>query len=110
MIEKEKIILKNGSNTLTSLSPHLFWDVDVTSFNGTDHKSFIIKRVLEYGLWPDFLCIKKYYGLDEITKQSQAFRNFDPKALAFISQLSGVPKTKFRCYDTKQLTPQHWNF
>ena len=99
------------NNLVNHLSPHLFWDVDMESFKKTDnHKPFIIKRVLEYGLWPDWLLIKNYYGLDEITTQSQAFRDLDPKALAFISHLSGVPKQQFRCYDTKQLMPPHWNF
>lgn len=98
------------SNNIKTLSPHLFWDVSIASIDIEKNKSFIIKRVLEYGLWTDWLCIKKHYGVEEITNQSLIFRDLDPKALAFISQLSGVPKQQFRCYTIKQLTPQHWNF
>lgn len=98
------------NSLVNNLSPHLFWDVDIEFFKADDHKSFMIKRVLEYGLWPDWILIKKYYGLDEITRQSQTFPDLDPKALAFISQLSGVPKKKFRCYNTRRLMPPHWNF
>lgn len=98
------------NSLVNNLSPHLFWDVDIEFFKASDHKSFMIKRVLEYGLWADWLLIKKYYGLDEITRQSQTFPDLDPKAFAFISQLSGVPKKKFRCYNTRRLMPPHWNF
>ncbi len=102
--------LQHVNNIINNLSKHLFWDVDPSFIDTKKNKSFIIKRVLEYGLWTDWLFIKKYYGLDEITRQSQLFRDLDPKALAFISQLSGVPKQQFKCYTTKQLIPQHWNF
>ena len=50
---------KKDQTLSANLSPHLFWDADITSFNADDHKAFIIKRALEYGLWTDFLCIKK---------------------------------------------------
>ena len=102
--------MKKSSEIKTLLSPHLFWDANIASIDVEEHKAFIIKRVLEYGLWEDWLLIKNDFGIDEISKQSQQFRDLDPKALAFISQLSGVPKHKFRCYTTTQLTPQHWNF
>ncbi|MEO6134443.1 MAG: hypothetical protein ABIP35_04785 [Ginsengibacter sp.] len=74
------------------------------------NKSFIIKRVLEYGLWNDWLLIKQEYGIQTITNETKTFRELDPKALAFISSISDVPKENFRCYTTKQLTGQHWNF
>lgn len=102
--------MQHLNNISDNLSAHLFWDVNVSTLDILQNESFIIKRVLEYGLWADWLFIKKQYGIIEITKQSQAFRDLDPKALAFISQLSGVPKQQFRCYTIKQLIPQHWNF
>lgn len=74
------------------------------------NKPFIIKRVVEYGLWNDWLLIKEKYGLQTISMEAQQFRELDPKALAFISQLSEVPKEKFRCYTIRQLTNPHWNF
>ena len=102
--------LYSEKNILSKLSPHLFWDVKKTSLDEEQNKSFIIKRVLEYGLWNDWLLIRKEYGLETITAETRRFRELDPKALAFISQLSGVPKENFRCFITKQLTGLHWNF
>ena len=102
--------MENNSNFISQFSTHLFWDVKLELLEAERSKIFIIKRVLEYGLWEDWLLLKKFYGLETITKATQDFRELDSKTLAFISQISGVPKEKFRCYTTKQLTPKHWNF
>ena len=95
---------------ISKFSPHLFWDIKRDQLDVEGNKSFIIKRVLEYGLWNDWLLLQKKYGLKTITDETELFRDLDPKALAFISILSGVSKEKFRCYTTRQLTGQHWNF
>ena len=102
--------MKAGDTFISKLSPHLFWDVKAGELDMERNKPFIIKRVLEYGLWNDWLLIKEKYGLQTISIEAQRFRELDPKALAFISQLSEVPKEKFRCYTTRQLTNPHWNF
>ena len=96
--------------SIDKLSPHLFWDVDRSQIDGEKNKSFIIQRTLEYGFIGDWKIINKFYGIHTITQTVQNLRDLDPKALAFISFLSGVPKTQFRCYTTKELIPQHWNF
>jgi hypothetical protein len=102
--------MENNCNFIFQFSSHLFWDVKPELLEAESSKKFIIKRVLEYGLWEDWLLLKKLYGLENITNVTQGFRELDPKTLAFISQISGVPKEKFRCYTTKQLIPLHWNF
>ena len=95
---------------LSQLSQHLFWDVELAELDAEKAKSFIIHRVLEYGFMKDWKLINKWYGILCITQTAQNLRDLDPRALTFISVLSGVPKSEFRCYTTKQLIPQHWNF
>ena len=102
--------MENNSGFISQFSPHLFWDVDPVKLEVNHSKSYIIKRVLEYGLWEDWLLLNKQYGLETITNETKGFRELDPKSLAFISVLSGIPKENFRCYNTNQLTPKHWNF
>ncbi len=97
-------------NLIAQLSPHLSCDVKPDQLYTDRSKAFIIKRVLEYGLWGDWLLLKKFYGLESIINSTQGFRELEPKSLAFIAQLSGVPKEKFKCYSTRQLTHPHWNF
>jgi hypothetical protein len=92
------------------LSKHLFWDTDINDISIDKNKSFIIKRVLEYGFINDWDCIKKWYGLKEIGVLACQFRSLEPRALAFISNVTKIPIDQFRCYTIKQSTPQHWNF
>ena len=100
----------NFESIASQLSPHLFWDVKRDELDGERSRRFIIKRVLEYGLWQDWLLIEKYYGLATIATEAQQVRELDGRSLAFISLLSGVPKQQFKCYTTKLSTPAHWNF
>ena len=102
--------MQSSSEFISKFSPHLFWDVDPVNLDADRSKTYIIKRVLEYGLWEDWLLLKKQYSLETIANETTGFRELDPKSLAFISVLSGIPKEKFRCYTTNQLTPKHWNF
>ncbi len=98
------------SNFINTLSPHLFWDVDINDVDADKNKSFIIKRVLEFGFFKDWKLINEYYGIDVIVDSATKFRELEPKTLSFIIQYSGLPKEKFRCYTTAQSKIKHWNF
>ena len=102
--------MKKKTGLIKQLSPHLFWDVPADSLDTQKNESFIIQRVMEYGLWNDWQLLKKFYGIETIVADAVEFKQLEPKALAFISNVSGVPKEKFRCYISKQLTPRHWNY
>jgi hypothetical protein len=95
---------------IKSISAHLFWDVDQTKLDAEKSKKLIIARVLDYGLFTDWLYIKSYYGLDVITKTAITIRDLDFKSMSFISTLSDIPYERFKCYTSIQSTPKHWNF
>jgi len=95
---------------ITQLSPHLFWDVDREKVDFNKNKKWLVQRVLEYGLLEDWLLLYKYYGIDEIAQIAVQLKDIDNKTMSFISVLSKIPKEKFLCYTTRQLTPKHWNF
>ena len=92
------------------LSKHLFWDTPVINVEVEKSKNFIVQRVLEYGLMNDWNLIKKWYGITEIGIVTTKFRTLDPKALAFLVNITGLPLNKFNCYTTKQLTKAHWDY
>lgn len=94
-------------NPLEILSKHLFWDTEITKIDIQKNKSFIIQRVLEFGLWSDWKIITNCYGVKEIGLIATQFRTLDLKALAFIINITGLPIKDFRCYTTKQLTKTH---
>ncbi|MCD4832919.1 MAG: hypothetical protein K8R31_03925 [Bacteroidales bacterium] len=95
---------------IKNLSSHLFWDVDIHKIDFDKNKKLIIQRALDYGLLSDWKIILDYYGIKEITTTAVSLKNLDKKSVSLISLLSGIPRNKFLCYTTKQLTPKHWNF
>jgi hypothetical protein len=103
-------IMKSSSPDINSLSPHLFWDVDIRENSWEEHKIFIVQRVLEYGVLSDWTNLLSHVGIAELGKIATQIRSLDKKSLAFISTLSNIPITDFLCYTTQQSTPQHWNF
>ncbi len=92
------------------LSKHLFWDTEITKIDIQKNKSFIIQRVLEFGLWNDWKIIINCYGLKEIGLVATQFRTLDLKALAFIINITGLSIEDFRCYTSTQLTKTHWSY
>ena len=44
----------------------LFWDVDVNSLNVQKDQFFIIERVMNYGLWQDFVELIQFYGKETV--------------------------------------------
>lgn len=95
---------------IDQFSPHLFWDVRREDVDMDKSSQYVIKRILEYGLFSDWNLLRSYYGLDRIVKTAKDFRELEPRALAFLSVLSKTPKQEFRCYTYQQSIPQHWNF
>lgn len=98
------------SNFIEKFSPHLFWDTDRSKLDWTKHRSYIVERVLEYGLFSDWQLLRSRLSVTEIAKLAKQFRQLDTKTLAFISAISNTPKEEFRCYNTKQSNQPHWNF
>lgn len=71
---------------------------------------YIIERVLESGMYQDWVLIRDYYGIPRIAEEAKTFRSLNPKALSFISTVSDTDIKDYRCYTMRQSIPQHWNF
>lgn len=95
---------------IQGFSDYIFWDADRRSIDLDRNAPYVIQRVLEYGQIGDWRLLLGYYGLPEIVEVSKKLRTLDPRALSFISTISGIPIDQFRCYITKQSVPQHCNF
>jgi len=97
----EKLMVKNSTH-ISTLSKHLFWDIDAEALDFEDNKDIIIKRVLQYGFFSDWVFIYKFYGLKTITKVARKLRDIDEKSLYYISKLSNRPLASFFCNTAKQ--------
>lgn len=95
---------------INSLSQHLFWDVDAKGLSFEEDKAFIVQRILEYGLMRDWQMLYQEMGIEKIAHTAKGLRSLDDISLNFISKLSGIPKSEFRCYTLKQSLPEHSRF
>ena len=101
---------KDNRDIFDSFSDFLFWDVDRTQLDSGKNSRFVVKRVLEYGLFDDWELLVQLYGLKRITNEAKQIRNLDRKSMFFIAAIADVKLEEFRCYTTNQSIPQHWNF
>lgn len=99
----------NSKITISDFSPHLFWDVDVDTFDLEKHKVHLIQKVLEYGKIQDWKLLKSYYGLETIKNVALNLRSLDAVTLSFVSTIFKIDKKEFRCYKHRQLVQNYWN-
>lgn len=102
--------MSSDKKILNKLSDHLFWDIDISEIDIEKNSRFIIKKVLQYGLYTDWKLLKQLYGIDFITKVASQISDLDKRTASFLSVVGDLPKQNFKCYSTKPSTPQHWNF
>ena len=79
------------------LSPHLFWDVRAEEIDFETHGAWLARRVLEYGDWPDWQALFRYYGKDRLAEIVTSIRSLQPRALAFCRVWFDLPTSAFRC-------------
>ena len=94
----------------TQLSKGLFWDVDFENIDWEKNAPFVVERVLGKGKWEHFKSILEFYGKVRINKIILNLRDIDKRTLHFCSVYFDIPLHKFRCYNTRQLSQQHWNY
>jgi len=93
---------------LENLSNRLFWDVDPAVLDWDKDIHLIIVRVFERGTLDEVRTLIKKYGWSKIAESAKNIRSLDIMAANFIAKISDTPITDFRCYNTRQLSSQHW--
>ena len=96
--------------TVADFSDHLFWDFDRNKISLDQPQGQVVQRVLEYGLLKDWIVLTHLYPFQNILQTAMQLRTLDPRALAFLINISGTSKEDFRCYTTRQSINQHWDF
>lgn len=91
------------------LNKSLFWDTKIENVDSDKHARFIIERVMTRGLLNDWFVIKSYYGFEKMKAEVVNIRSMDKVTLNFCSQYFDIPKTEFRCYNTKPFIQKLWN-
>ena len=98
------------SSLITSLSPHIFWDVDVQSIDMEKNGVFVLQRVLQYGILKDWLLLKSIMGVDNIKAFAIQLPTLDDVSISFLSNLYKIDKSEFKCYKNKQSNQNYWSY
>ena len=98
------------SSLITSLSPHIFWDVDVQSIDVEKNGVFVLQRVLQYGILKDWLLLKSIMGVDNIKALAVQLPTLDDVSISFLSNLYKIDKSEFKCYKNKQSNQNYWSY
>ncbi len=102
--------MNNEHITISDLSKHLFWDINVSHIDGQKNKTIIIERVFNRGDINDLQIIIKQYGIETIKREIVKAGFLDKKTLSWASSFLNIPKIGFRCYKKTQSKQVHWNF
>ena len=98
------------SSLITSLSPHIFWDVDVQSVDVEKNGVFVLQRVLQYGILKDWLLLKSIMGVENIKALAVQLPTLDDVSISFLSNLYKIDKSEFKCYKNKQSNQNYWSY
>lgn len=90
-------------------SDHLFWDVDVREIDPEKHSAWLVRRVLEYGLWRDWKMAVGFYGMPRLSKIVTSLRTLEPRSFSFCRALFDLPASAFRCSTTTPFQQQSGN-
>lgn len=91
-------------------STNLFWDIDPDDLDLDTQASFVIGRVLNRGMWEDWLRVRDYYGIETIKTVALSLRSLTPKALAFVSAMTDTRKEQYRCYTLTPSQEALWHY
>ena len=84
------------------LPPHLFWDTDPEKIDFEKHAAWLARRVLEYGDWPDWQALVRFYGKERLATIVTGIRSLQPRAFAFCKIWFDLPASAFRCSTSPQ--------
>jgi hypothetical protein len=96
--------------TKPNISKRVFWDVDFDSLDYDKDRLFIIDKVMNYGLWDDFVAVIQYYGKEVVKKEIVKSSYLKKDVLNFLCFYLGLKPTDFECYTRRQSQEQHWAF
>ena len=88
----------------------LFWEVDINSLNVQKDQFFIIERVMNYGLWLDFVELIQFYGKETVRQEIVKSSYLKKDVLNFLCLYLNLKPSQFKCYRRRQLTEPHWDY
>ena len=93
--------LKNCIQDGNSQLKHLFWDVNPLTLDADKHSSFIIERILRFGLPEDVKTMLEQYNESSIRSVVCHSRGLDRKTASFWALHLNIPREEIACFSTQ---------
>ena len=97
-------------NEQPQFNRRIFWDVDFDALDYDGKAGFIIERVFERGDVPDIRACRRYYGDEKIRVVLTNAKWLSLQTIYLASAVLDNELTDYRCYNTAQSNPGHWNY
>ncbi len=85
-------------------SRHLFWDIDPSTLDPGKHSTFIIERILRFGMPEDIRVMQEQYSDAAVRAVIIRSRHIDRKTAAFWAVHLGIPREEIACFSTPLIT------
>jgi hypothetical protein len=92
------------------ISKRVFWDVNHQSLDYQKERLFIIDRVMNYGLWEDFVAVMRYYGKQVVRQEIVRSPYLKKDVLNFLCFYLDLKPSDFSCYTKRQSQEPHWAY
>lgn len=93
-----------------NISKRVFWDVNYDSIDYDKDKFFVIDKVMNYGLWEDFIQVMQYYGKEVVRNEVVKSPYLKKDVLNFLCFYFDLRPEDFTCYTRRQSQEPHWNY
>lgn len=92
------------------ISKRIFWDINFETLDFTKDRLYIIEKVMNYGLWSNFLAMMRFYGKETVRKEVVKSSFLKKDVLNFLCFYLELTPTAFECYTKRQLLEQHGDY
>ena len=107
---KQNMQETNSNKVKPYIAKRVFWDVNFETIDYEKDRFFVIERVMNYGLWDDFIELVHFYGKTIIKEEIVKSSYLKKDVLNFLCFYLHLKPAQFKCYKRRQLTEAHWNY
>lgn len=101
---------KMEKQNIPNLSKRIFWDIDVDTLDYEKDRVYIIDKVMNYGLWEDFVALMQFYKKDIVKQEIVKSPYLKKDVINFLCFYFDLKLTDFECYTRRQSQEPHWNY
>jgi len=91
------------------ISPTLFWEYDMKTFDFTRMIRLVVLRVIERGSTNDFYALFQRYGEETVFKVVKELPSLSDRNIAFISNILQIPLEELQCSKKTPWRLGSWN-